>query len=64
MSPTSPTRVLGIMSGSSLDGLDLAICGFDHKNAGWTGRILAAMAVPFHPDLRTRLSEMTSAPAF
>ncbi|MEM9527674.1 MAG: anhydro-N-acetylmuramic acid kinase [Bacteroidota bacterium] len=62
--PTSAQRVLGIMSGSSLDGLDLAICSFQLDTEGprlvphWD--IIAAETDPFPPQWRARLR---SAPA-
>jgi anhydro-N-acetylmuramic acid kinase len=64
MSSASPTRVLGIMSGSSLDGLDLALCGFERGNGIWNSRILAGTAVPFPAELRTRLLDMARGSAF
>lgn len=43
------------MSGSSLDGLDLAACGFRSNAGRWTFAVQATRAVPFTPDLRERL---------
>lgn len=57
-------RVLGIMSGSSLDGLDLALCSFIRNGAAWTVRVEAANAVPFTDELRERLLHMTTGSAF
>ena len=57
-------RVLGIMSGSSLDGLDLALCAFARKDAAWSVHIEAAKAVTFPDELHDRLLHMTTASAF
>lgn len=39
--------VLGLMSGTSLDGLDLACCRFYHNERGWTFDLLAAETIPY-----------------
>lgn len=49
---------IGIMSGTSLDGIDLAWCHFTRKeDGGWNYRIKKAVTVPYTDDFRQRLSE-------
>ncbi|MCW5899172.1 MAG: anhydro-N-acetylmuramic acid kinase [Flavobacteriales bacterium] len=48
-------RVLGVMSGSSLDGLDLALCCFQEDQGRWKHTIEDAVTVPFGGDTRGRL---------
>lgn len=48
-------RVLGVMSGSSLDGLDLALCSFQEGQGRWKHAIEDAVTVPFGGDTRGRL---------
>ena len=55
-------RVIGAMSGSSLDGIDVACCAFERTPTGWTGRVLAARTVPFTTALRDRLEAASGAP--
>ena len=52
---------IGIMSGTSLDGIDLAWCHFTRKEDGrWGYRIERAVTVPYGDELRERLSNATS----
>lgn len=56
-------RAIGLMSGSSLDGLDIAFVEF-HENAGrWTHEILQADCYPYPADWVNRLKNATSLPA-
>jgi len=48
-------KVLGVMSGSSLDGLDLCISGFRQVENLWEGEIIASAAVSFPPHIYDRL---------
>ncbi|MHC1775918.1 MAG: anhydro-N-acetylmuramic acid kinase [Lentimicrobium sp.] len=41
------TVALGIMSGTSLDGLDLALCRFKVQNGKWSYEILKAETIPY-----------------
>lgn len=48
---------IGVMSGTSLDGIDLAWCHFSRKEDGrWAYRIEKAVTVPYSDDFRHRLS--------
>lgn len=49
-------NVLGVMSGTSLDGIDLAYLNFD-KNERWTYKILNSETVPYPEDWQKDLSE-------
>lgn len=48
-------EAVGIMSGSSLDGLDLAWCSFHLEEGGWSFNIREARTVPYTPAFRQRL---------
>ncbi|MBS1621645.1 MAG: anhydro-N-acetylmuramic acid kinase [Bacteroidetes bacterium] len=56
-------RVLGLMSGSSLDGLDIAFTEF-HENGGkWSYEILEADCYPYSTDWMQKLKNATILPA-
>jgi len=48
---------LGIMSGSSLDGLDLAFCEFTEKQSHWGYRIIAAETLSYPEEWKILLQE-------
>lgn len=47
-------RIIGLMSGTSLDGLDIALCEFK-ENSGWSFRILFAETQKFNDQFTARL---------
>ena len=56
---------IGVMSGTSLDGIDLAWCHFSRKEDGkWDYRIEKAVTVPYPDDFRQRLSNAQELSAF
>lgn len=50
-------KVIGLMSGSSLDGLDIACVNFSHDNKRWFFQIVEAGNVPYSEEWKNRLSE-------
>ncbi len=48
-------RVLGIMSGTSLDGVDLALCEFKEKAGKWEFEIIKAVTEKYPQDLSSQL---------
>ncbi len=55
--------VIGVMSGSSLDGIDLALCRFEKTGDRWTFAIEKAVTEPLPGALRERLLHATQADA-
>lgn len=56
-------RVIGLMSGSSLDGLDIAYCEFRYKSKHWEYTILQADVAPFTDDWMQDIKGLTVANA-
>lgn len=54
---------IGLMSGSSLDGLDIALCRFTRAAGAWQYQILAAETEPLPDEWRTRLANLPTATA-
>lgn len=50
---------IGVMSGTSLDGIDLAWCTFAQTDKGWDYRIEKACTIPYEPDFQDRLANST-----
>lgn len=50
--------VVGIMSGTSMDGTDLACCEFEWKEGAWKYQILAGTTVPYNEQWRVRISQL------
>lgn len=48
-------RIIGLISGTSADGIDAALCEIDGAPPHLTARIVRAMTVPYAPDLRQRV---------
>ena len=50
-------KVIGLMSGSSLDGLDIAYVNFSHDNKTWFFQIVEAGTIPYPSYWKEQLSE-------
>jgi anhydro-N-acetylmuramic acid kinase len=55
--------ILGIMSGTSLDGTDLALCSFGETKGAYTFSILKAVTIPYPAIWKQRLSSISTASA-
>ena len=49
-------RVIGLMSGTSLDGLDLAFCKLVHKKKGWKFELLESTTIKYTEAWKKKLS--------
>lgn len=58
METNSTHRVIGIMSGTSLDGVDLAGCSFTQRDDGWKYTIHCGETIPYPEDWSRRLREL------
>lgn len=56
-------KVAGVMSGTSLDGLDIAVCEFAKKGKHWSYSIVQATTIPYDSGWRKRLSQAHQLPA-
>ncbi len=56
-------RVIGLMSGSSLDGLDVVYCQFAKQNDEWQFKVLETEVIPFSEEWIARLKEQVSTSA-
>ena len=51
-------RVLGIMSGTSLDGLDMALCNFKYLNKKWNFELISTHYIEYSNDWKEKLSNL------
>lgn len=59
----SEYRVIGIMSGTSMDGVDLAFCTLKSDNGNWTYKIEIGETIPYESKWRIRLSQLRKQPS-
>lgn len=57
------SNVIGLMSGTSLDGLDIACCRFEPAGDGWTYEILRAATLPYSSAWENRLRSVENGSA-
>ncbi|HVD97846.1 MAG TPA: anhydro-N-acetylmuramic acid kinase [Cytophagaceae bacterium] len=55
--------VAGLMSGTSLDGLDIALCRFRQENENWSYEILDATTISYPASLKKKLAGLMKASA-
>ena len=48
-------KVIGLMSGTSLDGLDIAYCHFEHINNSWSFSIMETQDIAYDLEYKKRL---------
>jgi len=62
--PAKKYKVLGIMSGSSMDGVDLAFCHFAKTDEIWQGEIIAAETIPYPSMWKEKLWKSYEMPGY
>ncbi len=53
-------HAIGIMSGSSMDGVDIAFCSFTQKGAAWSYKIHDSLLVPYTVQWKKKLSSLAA----
>ena len=53
---TKPLKAIGLMSGTSLDGLDICLCEFSEQEETWNFGILQAETLPYEDSWKERLT--------
>lgn len=53
---TKPMKAIGLMSGTSLDGLDICLCDFTEQDGIWVFSIQQAETIPYNPQWQERLT--------
>lgn len=51
-------RIIGVMSGTSLDGIDIALCEFERKSDSYQFRIIEAETIDMDPGLRKKIERV------
>lgn len=49
--------IAGLMSGTSLDGLDIAVCSFEYKDESWTYTTLASTTIDYSASFKQQLNQ-------
>ena len=52
---TRKYNVIGVMSGTSCDGLDLALCSFWYNNKKWNYKLIDSKGINYGIDLKRKL---------
>lgn len=59
----APSRlIIGLMSGTSLDGLDIALCRFEGSGPGTKVKLLYFKTISYPPEVKSRLKPISSKP--